>query len=184
MSIYTCPTCGEKMERDLLLFIEHTDQHVVEEIKKRHPSWITKDGFCPQCLDYFKKAIRNPGTLAAAEALEAVNIGPREIRKRLMLGASGLGAGFLMMYGLQATGAPRLWRLYLFLPFFASALGFFQARKKLCVVFAQKGIRNMDAGEEVISNPSQARVIRRRSIRIWILSVFVAALLTAICVLL
>jgi hypothetical protein len=57
MQQYICPTCGQAMERDLLVFIAHTDQHIVDEIKKRHPEWITKDGFCLKCLEYFKKAM-------------------------------------------------------------------------------------------------------------------------------
>lgn len=35
MQIYTCPTCGQEMERDLLLFMKHTDQHIQDEMKKK-----------------------------------------------------------------------------------------------------------------------------------------------------
>ena len=28
MPTYTCPTCNETMERDLVLFIKHTDVHI------------------------------------------------------------------------------------------------------------------------------------------------------------
>ena len=36
MQIYTCPTCGEEMDRDLLLFMQHTDRHIQEEIRKKN----------------------------------------------------------------------------------------------------------------------------------------------------
>jgi len=35
MQIYTCPTCGEQMDRDLLLFMKHTDRHIQDEIQKK-----------------------------------------------------------------------------------------------------------------------------------------------------
>jgi hypothetical protein len=44
---YTCPTCGESVERDLLVFLHHTDQHIIEAIKKDHPEWVKDDGTCP-----------------------------------------------------------------------------------------------------------------------------------------
>lgn len=59
-----------------------------------------------------------------------VNIGPRERRKRMRFGAVVLiaGAGLAaLLVGLQAD---RLWRLLLFLPFWAGALGILQAREK------------------------------------------------------
>lgn len=59
-----------------------------------------------------------------------VNIGPLERRKRMRFGAVVLiaGAGLAaLLVGLQAD---RLWRLLLFLPFWAGALGILQAREK------------------------------------------------------
>ena len=38
MLTYTCPTCNESMQRDLVLFIRHTDVHIQqaqEEIQQR-----------------------------------------------------------------------------------------------------------------------------------------------------
>ena len=57
MQTYTCPTCGEKLERDLLSFISHTDQHILDVLKKKNPQWVTKDGFCVKCLDHYKRAL-------------------------------------------------------------------------------------------------------------------------------
>lgn len=58
------------------------------------------------------------------------NIGPRERRKRMTFGvtlfvAGGVAAGLLV--GFQAE---RPWRLLLFLPFWAGAVGVFQARER------------------------------------------------------
>lgn len=58
------------------------------------------------------------------------NIGSGERRRRLRFGVVSLGVGALALIILIATGIPRLWRLALFLPFWAGALGVFQAREK------------------------------------------------------
>jgi hypothetical protein len=30
---FICPTCGEALERELLIIIPHTEKHIVDEIK-------------------------------------------------------------------------------------------------------------------------------------------------------
>ena len=55
------------------------------------------------------------------------NIGPRERRKRLILGLTGLATGVAIVASLVWTDATRWWRLVAFLPFWVGALGIFQA---------------------------------------------------------
>ena len=57
MNTYTCPTCNEKIERDLIVFMKHTDEHIIEAIRKSHPEWVSDKGICGKCLDYFKRAM-------------------------------------------------------------------------------------------------------------------------------
>jgi hypothetical protein len=52
---YICGTCGESLPRDLLVVIPHTEEHIVEEIKKTHPKWAEHDGVCKKCYEYYKK---------------------------------------------------------------------------------------------------------------------------------
>ncbi len=59
MAHYQCPLCDKLMERDLLVFNEHTNQHIMDTIKKDHPDWVTKDGACKKCCEHYKKT-RNP----------------------------------------------------------------------------------------------------------------------------
>ncbi len=58
------------------------------------------------------------------------NIGPRERRKRLLMGITMLAAGVVIALGMIAAGAPRVWRIGLFFPFWMGSLGIFQAREK------------------------------------------------------
>ncbi len=55
---YTCPTCGMKIDRDLMVFISHTEEHIAEEIMKKHPEWRKGNGVCKKCLEYYKKEMK------------------------------------------------------------------------------------------------------------------------------
>ena len=62
-----------------------------------------------------------------ARAVSTPNIGPRERRSRLLFGGGALAVAVVLGIALVVTGAPRPWRLALFLPLWPAALGFFQA---------------------------------------------------------
>ena len=51
---YTCPTCDEAVERNLLVFMRHTDLHIIEALKELHPEWVEPDGECPTVLDFYR----------------------------------------------------------------------------------------------------------------------------------
>jgi len=57
-----------------------------------------------------------------------INIGPRERRKRAIFGVIGFVMAAAIGTALVLAGAPRWWRLLLFLPLAAGAYGVFQAR--------------------------------------------------------
>lgn len=63
-------------------------------------------------------------------AVCVANIGPRERRKRRTFGLILLVTGGFVAALLVGLQADRLWRLLLFLPFWAGALGVLQAREK------------------------------------------------------
>ena len=52
---YVCPVCGEHLPRDILVVIPHTEKHIVDEIKKKHPEWIESNGVCNKCYEHYKK---------------------------------------------------------------------------------------------------------------------------------
>jgi hypothetical protein len=58
------------------------------------------------------------------------NIGPRERRKRLVFGIAALAASVVISFLFVFYGVRPLFRLPLFVPLFAGALGFFQARDR------------------------------------------------------
>src|SRR4051812_12964850 len=91
------------------------------------------------------------------------NIGPREIRKRRILGVVALGAGAALAFGLFAMGAPRLYRLTIFFPIWIAALGLFQAREGTCIALAGKGVCNLDSGEFEITDRALDKQLRQKA---------------------
>lgn len=58
------------------------------------------------------------------------NIGPGERRKRMWFGVALLGVGAAALIGLVVANAHRGWRIALLVPFWAGAVGLFQALEK------------------------------------------------------
>jgi hypothetical protein len=65
-----------------------------------------------------------------AEKVELANIGPKEARKRLLLGVVMLATGVVLAVIFTYAGVSRGWYSVLFLPFWMGTLALFQARKK------------------------------------------------------
>jgi hypothetical protein len=61
---------------------------------------------------------------------ELVNIGPKETRKRLLMGVAMLAIGVVLAVIFTHAGVSRGWYSVLFLPFWMGTLALFQARKK------------------------------------------------------
>jgi len=58
------------------------------------------------------------------------NIGPKETRKRLLMGVAMLAMGVVLAVIFTHAGVSRWWYVVLFLPFWMGTLGISQARKK------------------------------------------------------
>lgn len=106
------------------------------------------------------------------------NIGPEERKKRFTIGSVTLAIGAAMALYFVATGSPRPWRLLVLLPFWVGAVGLFQAREKTCVSLSARGLRNMDAGDEPMTNPAEVEQVRAQARKVHIESFVTAILLT------
>lgn len=97
---------------------------------------------------------------------DAVNIGPREQRKRRLLGLVALTVGVATAFVLVVYGAPRWSRAVIFFPIWIAGLGLMQARDKTCIALAARGTCNMDTGEENVSDPKLIEEMRGKARRI------------------
>ena len=64
------------------------------------------------------------------EKAELANIGPKETRKRLLMGVAVLALGVALAVIFSRADVSRGWYAALFLPFWMGTLGISQARKK------------------------------------------------------
>ena len=123
------------------------------------------------------KAMADKNNTIQAKQLE-INIGPREQFKRRILGRVALIASAALTLALIGYDAPRLFRLVIFFPLWMAALGFFQARDKVCIALAARGACNMDAGEEKIEDQKFATKLRVKARRIHTRALIMAIALT------
>ena len=95
-----------------------------------------------------------------------INIGPREQRKRRLLGLVALTVGVAAAFVLVVYGAPRVSRAVIFFPIWIAGLGLMQAREKTCIALAARGTCNMDAGEESLDDARLSERLRDKARRI------------------
>ena len=112
------------------------------------------------------------------------NIGPRERQRRLVGAFFFLSIAVCVGVCLIAFHAPRPWRLLVFLPVWASAIGFFQVQAKTCVALAARGLKNMDTGDEAITHPNELKAVRAQSRSVHIRSILTAVVVAALLALL
>ncbi len=107
-----------------------------------------------------------------------VNIGPREQRKRRLLGIVALTVGVGIAFVLVVYGAPRWSRLVVFFPMWMAGLGLLQARDKICIALAARGTCNMDSGEAGLEDEALIGQLRAVASSINRRALYTAALAT------
>lgn len=160
------------MERNLTLFLDHTEQHIIDQIKQEHPEWVEEDGICSPCAEYYRKQLK--GELSSA------NIGPGGRQRRYALGITLLGVSLCMALIFIWMGVANPLRLFVFVPVFLGMVGLIQAREKTCALLAELGLRDMDSGQRRIEDLAVATQLRLRGRVILIKSLLVAAILTGL----
>ena len=109
-----------------------------------------------------------------------VNIGPRERRKRRLLGIVSLTVGVGAAFVLVVYGAPRWSRLVVFFPMWMAGLGLLQARDQTCIALAARGTCNMDSGEVGLEDEALIEQLRAIARRINRRALYTAVLITLI----
>lgn len=108
------------------------------------------------------------------------NIGPRERRKRQVIGVTMTLVTVVVAVWFLTTDVPRWWRVVVALPALLAGLGFFQARAQTCVALAAKGTMNLDDGDRAVGDADLLSAMRRQSNRVILQAVVAAALVTLV----
>jgi hypothetical protein len=111
---------------------------------------------------------------------EAINIGPRERRKRRLLGVVALTIGVGLAFVLVIFQAPRWSRAVIFFPIWIAGLGLLQSRERVCIALAASGKCNLDAGEESLTDARLIEQLRAKARRINRRALITAAAITVL----
>ncbi|MCA9401530.1 MAG: hypothetical protein KC713_07870 [Candidatus Omnitrophica bacterium] len=55
---YICSLCQQSVDGDVSDLKIHTEAHIIDIIKNKHPDWVEDDGLCPKCLQYFRDQMK------------------------------------------------------------------------------------------------------------------------------
>jgi hypothetical protein len=55
---YKCEICERYIDKDKALTHVKAEEYIINLIKKDHPQWSKEEGFCAECLDYYRKLVR------------------------------------------------------------------------------------------------------------------------------
>ena len=116
-------------------------------------------------------------------ATEAINIGPRERRKRRVMGFVALTVGVGLAFVLVILQAPRWSRAVIFFPIWIAGLGLLQSREKTCIALAAMGKCNMDAGEVTLDDENLINELRAKARRINTRALITAGAITLLALL-
>ncbi len=103
---------------------------------------------------------------------------------RMRLGIIALAVALALLLGLQALEAPRLWRAFLFVPFFLALFGATQALYRTCPSLASRGVREVCGSEEPVARASERQRSRQLGHRVLWLSALGAVIATVVFLLL
>src|SRR5262245_29934459 len=111
---------------------------------------------------------------------ECANIGSlqRRLRRVIAVWAFACAAGVAL--ALMAAGAPRPWRLMVFVPLWVGVLASLESNARTCVLLAAKGLRNMDDGNQRVVDPGELKQLMRQSRRVHVRALFISAALMAV----
>jgi len=108
------------------------------------------------------------------------NIGENEITRRKNAGWIGLIVTVILYSLFAYIEVPRFWRLLIFIPATASAVGFLQARMHFCAYFGMRGVFNFaEIGKTDTVEQAEFRAKdRRKAWQIITYSVIVGVIIT------
>jgi hypothetical protein len=114
------------------------------------------------------------------------NIGEKEIRRRQSVALIGAILSLISLIGFISTDSTRSVRVGIFLPLMIAAVGFVQSRSKFCLAYGFAGTYNFGKLGDLsrVSDPVSKAADRATALRILTKSFLLAAIATAVVVVL
>jgi len=111
-------------------------------------------------------------------AVVCQNLGPKQIRKRRLLGLLSFQIAVILSVVFIWFNLSDLVRATVFIPYFFAYLGVLQSLQKTCVFLAFQGRQNLDTKEEAVAEELLQRKLKSKSIGILVLTTLLALLCT------
>jgi hypothetical protein len=99
------------------------------------------------------------------------------------MGVVALTIGVGLAFVLVIMQAPRWSRAIIFFPIWIAGLGLIQSREQTCIALAAKGLCNMDAGEEGLTDENLITQLKDKARRINRRALITAAAITLLALL-
>ena len=114
------------------------------------------------------------------------NIGEKEIRRRQFVALIGAILSLISLIGFISTDSTRSVRVGIFLPLMIASVGFVQSRSKFCLAYGFAGTFNFGKLGDLsrVSDPVSKAADRATALRILTKSFLLAAIATAVVVVL
>jgi hypothetical protein len=114
------------------------------------------------------------------------NIGPSEIHRRYQVAITGGVLYVFLSIFLVASDQTASTRLIAFAPAMLASVGFIQARNRFCFAYGLMGVFNFDTAGDVkkIKDPAALKADRLNASKIVLKSLLLAAVMTAVVVIL
>jgi len=112
----------------------------------------------------------------------AINMGPVEQSKRRLAGNFAVAFAAGLVIAMVGGDWPRWSRFFLFIPVWMAALSISQARQKVCIGLAIRGVCNLDEGEAPVEDPFLRKSLKEKASRINRQAVLIAAIATLLFV--
>lgn len=158
MSDYNCPLCNKNVPRDLMVFLQHTDSHIIAAIQKQNPSWVEKDGSCQKCAEFYR--------LQKTGALPQQNLSARGRMARFWLGLALLASTLLLFSFARTSQHALLMKFALPLVLFFAYLSLFQAKGKTCVFLSLINKKESGGKLEPVTEENVRLALKKRSVLI------------------
>lgn len=109
------------------------------------------------------------------------NLGTKQSRMRMYAGFVLLVFGIFMGVWCVSNDANEMLRMSVFIPVFLGYIGILQARGKTCILLALNGTMDDEQGSRAVTDSILKNKLRWKALRVVLLSAFLAALWTLLC---
>jgi len=55
---YRCDICKKNVVGSAVVYIKHTEKHIIDFLREKYPDWSDEDGLCKKCYEYYFRELK------------------------------------------------------------------------------------------------------------------------------